>query len=79
MSHPVTTQDTTEHMLEEDQLDMFDFIEEDKCEWCNGTGMTPVDEYSKEGQVVGVGTLEKKCICQYDEPADFSGADNEDR
>ena len=41
------------------------FEEEDKCEWCDGTGEVATDEDDGEGHLMrGVGT--KKCICQYD-------------
>ena len=37
---------------------------EPDCEWCDGTGEVNYDEYSKEGQLIGPGTLTKKCICR---------------
>ena len=39
--------------------------EEEVCEYCKGTGICDEDEY-ENGQLVGVGTLSNRCICQID-------------
>ena len=56
--------------MQNETEDDFELVEE-KCEWCDGTGECPLDEYSKEGQLVGVGTLTKKCICKMNNDDDI--------
>lgn len=34
-----------------------------ECEHCLGTGYVPVDEYSREGELIGRGTVDVRCIC----------------
>ena len=34
------------------------------CEWCHGTGEVDYDEHDRDGNLIGVGTLTKKCICK---------------
>lgn len=38
-------------------------MSQETCEHCNDTGEVALDEY-ENGQLVGVGTLTQKCICQ---------------
>jgi hypothetical protein len=48
-------------VMENETDDDFELVE---CEWCKGTGVVEYDEYSKEGQLIGVRTLSKACICK---------------
>ena len=61
---------TDNFIMQNETEDDFELVEE-KCEWCDGTGECPLDEYSKEGQLVGVGTLTKKCICKMNNDDDI--------
>lgn len=47
------------------------------CEYCQGTGEVFADEFDPDSGQYIPGTLTEKCICQIEEPADFSGASDE--
>ena len=51
---------------------------EEVCEDCRGTGVVFENEYEK-GQLVGVGTVDKECLCQRFDGSDFTGATEGDR
>lgn len=60
--------------MNEEEFDPLDDEEleegEENCEWCHGTGLVDEDEY-ENGQLVGRGTLSKKCICRMQDPDDY--------
>lgn len=62
--------------LKEDELI---FIEDEVCEYCDGTGEVSEDEIDESGNVAR-GTLTKKCICRIpEEDGDTWRDNNEDR
>jgi hypothetical protein len=42
-----------------------------KCELCDGSGIVQEDEYDKNGQLIGRGTVSWKCICRMNDPDDY--------
>ncbi len=53
-------------VLQNETADDFELVpaKQYDCDDCEDEGEVDYDEYSKEGQLIGVGTLTKKCVCR---------------